>query len=94
MPERSSQYVGALWVRQSTVGVHIVTTRARIWTAGTQSSIAGALWLQRLHCWSELLECVVALPKQVIGMPERCGLDKVLSERKLGLPKCIFTVGK
>ncbi|ERM96770.1 hypothetical protein AMTR_s04340p00000570, partial [Amborella trichopoda] len=36
--------------------------RVRIQTARTQSSIAGAPWLQRLHCRSGLLECVVALP--------------------------------
>ncbi|ERN16175.1 hypothetical protein AMTR_s00030p00233100 [Amborella trichopoda] len=78
---------------QSTAGAHIVTVGACIRTAGMQSSIAGELWLQRIHYQGGLVEHAVVLSERVIRMSERCGSDKVLPDRILGLLECLFTVG-
>ncbi|ERN00589.1 hypothetical protein AMTR_s00091p00059590 [Amborella trichopoda] len=73
----------------STAGAHIVTARASVFTVGAQFSIAGALWLQRLHCRSALPERVVSLPERAIIMSECSGSVKALPERSSLLPERI-----
>ncbi|ERM99358.1 hypothetical protein AMTR_s00108p00141880 [Amborella trichopoda] len=59
-------------------------------TARARCYITGALWLQILHCRSELPEHLSSLPERVFKMSERCRIDKSLSERTVGLSERAF----